>query len=177
MSFVAGREVRVARRVVERGAMRSTMCSNWARRDATELIACVHAVYISSRKCNADGGAKVSVGERLVVASRLKTRRGARFSRSSRATQLSRGMHIVEADSREGGEGKRHEACRGGSLIARGTHTYAREEGCSTCGDTPFAIRPRSIPLSALGEAVIYIGISRATSFEEELILINLNRK
>jgi hypothetical protein len=38
--------------------------------------------------------------------------------------QLSR--HIVGADSREGGEGKRHEVCRGGSLIARHTHAHTR---------------------------------------------------
>lgn len=42
------------------------------------------------------------------------------LAKPDRPTQLSR--HIVEADSREGGEGKRHEACRGESPYC-GTHT------------------------------------------------------
>jgi len=46
--------------------------------------------------------------------------REAALMQAARDRQLSR--HIVGADSREGGEGKRHEVCHGGSLIARRTH-------------------------------------------------------
>lgn len=48
----------------------------------------------------------------------------------TRPMQLSR--HIVEADSHEGGKGKRHEARHGALLIAR--YTHIRRRRCSTRG-------------------------------------------
>lgn len=76
--------------------------------------------------------AKVSVsGTILMQATR---------NRCTRPMQLSR--HIVEADSREGGKGKRHEARHGGLLIASiHTHTHSHiyiyyicRRRCSTWG-------------------------------------------